>query len=314
MFNFNQGWDGYYWRFLCKEFHLNYSKSIKQEWNGLDSFGRLFIWAEQGIGDQILYSSMLNDLNALNIKITISTNKKLIPIFQRSFPELKVIDETVNYSANNYDVHIPIGGLGKIFRGTIDKIQNARSNYLLDNPIKTNSIKIRIQKNNKINCGVSWFSTNEIIGSDKSIPIQKFQKLFELQDINFINLQYGDISQDLDLIKKVSSVSIESIKDIDLYNDVDGLLSIIKACDIVITISNTTAHLSGALGKETLLLLPFSTGKLWYWNDLNGRSLWYPSVKIFKQNTQGNWDSVIEDIKKYMEKKIESQHLCSSGI
>jgi ADP-heptose:LPS heptosyltransferase len=91
------------------------------------------------------------------------------------------------------------------------------------------------------------------------------------------------------------------------FNDIDGVLSIISACDLIITTSNSTAHLAGALGKETLLLTPYSVGKFWYWQDIDGVSLWYPSVRVFPQTKQGDWVTPINSMKAYLEKRVEEK-------
>ena len=73
-------------------------------------------------------------------------------------------------------------------------------------------------------------------------------------------------------------------------------MSVIQACDIIITCSNTTAHLAGALNKKTLLILPNAKGRFWYWSDIDGKSIWYPSVNVFHQQIPSDWKKPIHDI------------------
>ena len=112
---------------------------------------------------------------------------------------------------------------------------------------------------------------------------------------------------DISYVEKNYGKKIKYLKNIDLFSDVDSAGSIIMSCDIIITTSNTTAHLSGALGKITYLLIPLSRGKLWYWTDIQGKSYWYPSIKIFKQTKQNSWkepiNRMIDSIKKDIIKK-----------
>jgi len=65
---------------------------------------------------------------------------------------------------------------------------------------------------------------------------------------------------------------------------------------MVITTSNTTAHLAGAIGKKVILLLPFSKGRFWYWHHKNKKSLWYPSVTVNEQLKMDDWLEVIQDV------------------
>jgi ADP-heptose:LPS heptosyltransferase len=97
---------------------------------------------------------------------------------------------------------------------------------------------------------------------------------------------------------------ILSLDEIDLFEDVDGALSIISACNIVVTSSNSTAHLAGALGKETLLIVPYSVGRFWYWHAINGKSIWYPSVTVFEQEHQGDWSAPVKAVKQYLESRF----------
>ena len=83
-----------------------------------------------------------------------------------------------------------------------------------------------------------------------------------------------------------------------------SLTSLIDVCDFVITVSNTNAHISGALGKKTYLLLPKGKGKLWYWSSEKHKSLWYNSICIIKQKTIDVWDDPVDRLKKIIEEKF----------
>ena len=84
----------------------------------------------------------------------------------------------------------------------------------------------------------------------------------------------------------------------DNFNDIDGLASLIDACDCVVSVSNTTVHIAGAIGKETYLMLPQGKGRLLYWSKEDEQSIWYKSIKIIEQTKIGQWDNVIQKIKK----------------
>jgi len=91
-------------------------------------------------------------------------------------------------------------------------------------------------------------------------------------------------------------MDIINLKDVDLFNDIDSLFSLVDACDFVVTSSNVTVHISGSLGKKTFLLVPHDKGKLWYWHDKHSRSIWYPSVQIFNQLSNGDWKKSLKDV------------------
>ena len=303
-FNFLDGWRFYEYRWGVEEFDSPPLITNKPSWLGAARKGSLLVWSEQGIGDQVLYSSMFHELSQFPQKKLVTLNKKLIPIFKRSYPDYEFIDEENTILEDSYDEQIPIGSLGKIFRNTLQDFQRARYPYIFDDAIRTKAIKSRPEFVNTITCGISWGSMNKKIGDDKSIPMNNLYPLLKMSNIKFVNLQYGDIKTSLLQVKEDLDQEIINLEEIDLFNDVDGVLSIIAACDIIVTSSNTTAHLAGALGKETLLLVPYSAGKFWYWQAIEGKSTWYPSVTVFEQKLQGDWAAPVNAVKQYLERRF----------
>jgi len=303
-FKFTDGWKGYEWRWKMGSKELPPLHSARPLWNG-DSFkGRLFVWAEQGVGDQVLFSSMLSNLAKYSQEKIISVQPKLLPIFRRSFPDYQFIEIGEHLSEDEYDCHISMGALGQFFRNKIDDFQMSKSHYLKDDGALTNKFQSLDQFKNKPTCGLSWKSNNKSIGQSKSLSLINLLPIIENNHFEFINLQYGDTTLERNLVKNEFKVDIHDINNIDLFEDVDGLLSLIQACDFVLTTSNSTAHLAGAIGKETLLLLPYSQGKHWYWHDNQGINLWYPSVRVFKQQKAGDWADPVNEVKKYLEKRF----------
>ena len=83
---------------------------------------------------------------------------------------------------------------------------------------------------------------------------------------------------------------------IDNREDLEGLAGLIEGCDLVVSVGNATAHLSGALGQRTWVLLPYVAG--WRWLHEGSRCPWYQSVRLYRQSERGQWDSVLEAISK----------------
>lgn len=302
-FNFAAGWEGYESRWNKKQFLNHPIHLAKKIWQGKKNNNKLLIFGEQGIGDQILYSSILPDFAHFPQEKYLLLDERLKSIFQRSFNEFKFILKKDYEKENLYDEYISIGSLGRLFRKDLNSFQAKKVNYLI-----TDSLKNKEIKKNKIfekkTCGISWFSSNPSFSSNKSIPIEKFLPILNLKKINYINLQYGNTNGEVSLLKKKYDIDIFSIPNINTFENIDGLLSIIDCCDIIVTISTTVAHLSGAIGKKTLLLLPYSVGKFWYWHSVNGKSLWYPSINIFCQTKEGEWHQPIIQIKEYLENQF----------
>ena len=129
------------------------------------------------------------------------------------------------------------------------------------------------------------------------------------EGLHFVNLQYGDTHQERQALQCEYGIEVQEVSQVDNYHDIDGLAALIDACDVIVTTSNTTAHLAGALGKKTLLLLPFGRGQLWYWSHQGGQqgpqnqSAWYPSIQFYKQDTPADWSQPLSQIKAELEKR-----------
>lgn len=298
--NFDRGWKEYEWRWRTKKMHKFCNNTTKPLWNGESKPIRLFVWAEQGVGDQILYSSVLKELNLLSPKVIVSLENKLIPLFQRSFPDFQFIDKNIGLTDNEYDEHIPIGTIAGFFRKTFFDFSKASFPYLMADKYKANSYKNKLISNGIKVCGLSWKSLNLDIGNDKSIPLQEFIPILKLSGFTFINIQYDIPNLFTARNSETENMGIKSIDNIDIYNDIDATASLIQACDIIVTCSNTTAHIAGALNKLTVLILPYASGKFWYWQDESGKSIWYPSIKVFHQSLPDNWEAPINEVTNYL--------------
>jgi hypothetical protein len=128
------------------------------------------------------------------------------------------------------------------------------------------------------------------------MSLKNLQPLLAWSHADFIDLQYGDTSAERQEMLDSAGLRVHKVEDIDNFNDLDGLAALIAACDVVISISNTTAHLALALGKPVFVMVPSATETLWYWHLHGEVSPWYPTARIFRQDRGGHWDSVIEQV------------------
>lgn len=296
--NYEDGWSLYQARWGPK--NISYLQTSKPE---LLNFGitqkNIFIWSEQGVGDQILYSSLLHDTFKISNNFIVSIDPRMISIYQRSFNKFSNVTfisskELLNEAT--YDFHLPIGNLGKFFRNSLEDFKNQSLHYLKCNHEKLIPLRKIIKNTKKFICGIAWKSQNEKIGSYKSLSLKQLLPILSLPNIDFVDLQYGDTEEEKKSLYHEYGIEINTIDEIDRFNDIDGLSSLIDACDFVITSSNVTAHLSGALGKKTYLLTPYSIGKIWYWHENRNKSLWYPSVNIYRQESNKSWNIPIENL------------------
>jgi hypothetical protein len=298
------GWEDYNFREKTKDFQIEVAIKGLALWSG--SFCKhLFVFSEQGVGDIIFYASVLEIVKTRVGNITISIDARLLPIFTRSFPGIVFIDKSSPLDVSVYDAQIPFGSLPIIMNMTPNMI-GRRVPYLIANPL-TEIQKNKPQSKNQIKCGVAWRSSNSKIGKDKSILLSSFNDIFKVDGYEFINLQYGNTQEEIKDLEKNYGVKLITTDNVDLFEDIDGLLSLIESCDVIVTTSNVTAHLAGALGKTTFLLVPYSAGRIWYWHE-ELTSSWYPSVSLYSQDQNFKWNSAIKEIASVLKNEISKQN------
>jgi tetratricopeptide (TPR) repeat protein len=297
--DFHKGFVDFKYRWDTKHFSTKPQKTTISSSAKTGLNGRLLIWAEQGLGDEIFYAGLLPLLSKEDVSIALSADKRLHPIYRRSFPKVDLLDKDILMNSSvdtGFDAQAPIGDLGLLLDVDAAAIQATRSPYLMSDTVKRDSYRKTISEfGSGLMCGVAWKSVNPKFGTEKSIDLDSFEPLLGLPGVHFINLQYGEVKEEIQQIKSSLLVDIHQVPDIDVFNDIEGLLALIDACDVIVTTSNVTAHLAGSIGKRAAVLVPYSTGKIWYWHHNDERSFWYPSLKLFYQDNPLTWDKTIGD-------------------
>ena len=294
---FKEGWKNYESRWLCEYFKEKKFFSSKPLVSNLDNLNNVFLWPEQGIGDQIMYGSMINQLSKLCNKLTVRLDERLIKLFEKKNPEIKFIGKKDNINDAEFDHHMSLVDLGKFFRLNTNEFKKTKFPYITYKKKLCTKIKNSFEKKNQLIIGISWTSKNKEMGEDKSIHLENLLPILKLKNITFLDLEYENSEKEKQNLYEKIGTKIYRISGIDYFNDILGVSSIINACDLIITCSNVNAHLSGALGKQTFLLLPIGKGRLLNWSSINYESVWYPSIKIFKQTYPGNWSDPIEKVR-----------------
>ena len=143
--------------------------------------------------------------------------------------------------------------------------------------------------------GISWRTVRDATGHPRSIQLVELAELFRQPDIAWLNVQYGDYSAD---IAALAALGLEPPWDdlsVDQTNDIDGLAAQLCAFDSLVSISNTTVHMAGALGVDAHLMLPKSRPVIWYWGYEGDHTPWYPSITIHRNKREDDWhDFAIE--------------------
>jgi tetratricopeptide (TPR) repeat protein len=277
---------------------------LAPEWDGSIPAKQLLVLPEQGVGDQIFYGGMLGDLEKAGIEALACVDERLVDLFRRSFPTLMFATPSqvasLDPGSSLFSAQVPMASLGRWLRREAADFRNVRSPYLQFNQSQSADLRSALKQPNHLLIGVSWQSVNANHGTSKSCGLSDLLPILQTRNADFIDLQYGDTSVERTQLKAKTGIDIRSITHIDNKLDIDGLAALIGACDIVVTISNTTAHLAAALGKPTLVLLPWHT-PLWYWHLNSTDSPWYPSAVLLRQDIAGNWNGPVAQVAKIID-------------
>jgi tetratricopeptide (TPR) repeat protein len=275
---FEKGWKLYESRWKIKEISEKMLITKNPWWKGEED-SNLLIWPEQGIGDEVMFASMFNEIKSNVQKLTIKADARLIPIFERSFINIKFIPTDVIVNDIEFSHHLPMGSLAQFYRKNRINFENKNHAYLKTNNDLDAKLSEYFEKNDEIKyIGISWKSVNPISGLKRSATLEDVIKYIGVKNAVYVNLQYGDVDEEILEAEKKMNIKIINIKEIDNKKNIDGLFSIINNCDEVISIDNSTIHFAGSIGKKTEVLLHESADFRW---EINSKSAnWYNSVKL----------------------------------
>ena len=304
--NFTDGWKNYKSR-LSSEGYLSLSNLPFFEFNS--NFKKIIVLPEQGIGDEIFFSRFFNDLQKSQRKFYYLCCEKLKSLFKTSFPHVTFLDKNKFINDEKYqkycfkkycfDSQIHIGDLASFFIYNNSDISNRSCKFLKTNKVISKLLKKKLPKN-KIICGISWVSQNKnngILRRNKehlSTSLINLKPLLCEKNFFFLDLNYVDTIDERTQFYNDYGIKIEKFNEIDNLNKLHDLSSLINICDLVICVSNTTAHLSAGLGKKTFLLLPNKNKTIWYWNSNFNNSRWYNSMHVYENYKEQDLREIIK--------------------
>lgn len=264
-------------------------------WRGEPLAGKsLFLWWEQGAGDIVMFTSVLPYLLAQNpAKITLALRPQLVALYRRSFPDMEILamDESGDVSIRPHDFAAPVG---ECLRYSLPHYTPAtHPPFLKADAAQVAQMRAGMDQfvpGRKI--GISWATTSEMGANIRNIPLPLWEPILRTPGCAFFSLQHGEAEKaQMQAYAQATGLPLIVDAGFDATADLDRLAAITCAMDEVISAQNTVAHLAGALGKPTTLLLPYASDFRW----LLGRSdsIWYASVFIERQDAPMDWSGPI---------------------
>jgi len=294
------GWHAYRSRFRVPENRVPTKSYTVPIWNGEDLAGRrLLIWAEQAPGDEIMYANMYADAIARAGSVVIQCSPRLAPLMRRSFPSVEIRDRDLTAEElKGIDLQTPAASMGEWLRTSRDSFPKT-AGYLTPDAALRDKLRARYlgESKDQLLVGIAWRSANTINADDKSSSILNWGPILKVPGVTFVDLQYGDNALEVSEAARGFGISIVKDPAIDPLKDMDSYAAQVAAMDLVVSSSNTAAHVAGSLSVPTICMLPVSLdrGRRWYWLLEETGTPWYPSMHLVTQRQPGEWLDVIRD-------------------
>lgn len=268
---------------------------------------RVLVSAEQGLGDQIMFSSCIEDLRRDAIGCVIECDSRLVSIFRRSFPGAEVIADSTpaDQKASILERHeirheIPMGSLPGRYRPSKTSFP-AHTGFLKADAEKLVSWKRRLDKLGPgLKIGISW--KGGAVSTRRQLRSVSGRVLSSLMpaEASLISLQYGVSAE------QVNRVAIDAGRDIyhwpECIENYEDTAALIMCLDLVISVCTAVVHLAGALGKEVWVLTPAIAE--WRYQASGARMPWYPSARLFRQAHGESWDVVVGRVSSELHRRI----------
>jgi tetratricopeptide (TPR) repeat protein len=294
---YEQGWKGYEWGWQCGE-RGEPRKYAQATWLGDAAIAgkTLLIHAEQGFGDLIQFSRYVPMLEKLGAKVILEVPASLVDLMAGLSPSLIVIKEGEALPA--FDMVCPVMSLPLALKTTLATIP-ANIPYLSVSEAKKTYWQTKLGQKTKPRIGIVWSGsmTNQIdnnLCARRNIPLVALKPLFDLgleSGLEFHVLQKEIRPEDQPILDSLSQL----LQHQNELKDFADTAALIQEMDVVISVCTSVAHLSGALGHNTWVLLPYSADYRWMLNEKD--SPWYPSVELFRSNKIGDWSDVVSQVR-----------------
>lgn len=263
-------------------------------WDGKNASGKtLLLWGEQGLGDQIQGVRFAANLAALGARVIVRCAASLKRLFTGvdGVHAVYAAGETLPVC----DAHVPMLSVPFLLK-MFDETQYSVDSYLRNSlntgaritaPVETPELA---DSYHRTRVGFAWAgSLGHVNDALRSMPASRLTTLLEGVSTKWISLQVGERSRDLDLLSPALRREVTDASS--TLTDFVDTAHVIGALDRVVTVDTSVAHMAGALGVPTLLLIPFVPD--WRWQLVREDSPWYPSVRVLRQPSPGDWGSVI---------------------
>lgn len=307
MGNLREGFKEYEWRWFSEENIKNQAlRTFAQPlWLGQTPLQgqSILIHCEQGLGDTLQFCRYIEWVAEMGARVIFEVQKPLFELMK----QLTGVDQLVALGEPlpAFNWHCPLLSLPHALATELDSIP-WRGPYLKPDPMKMKIWQTRLGPTQKPRVGLVWsggFRANQpetwAVNERRNMDLKDMLAIVEPR-FEFYSLQKGEPAQSqLQQMKAHTGNSIGIIDFVDEFKDFSDTAAFISQLDLIISVDTSTAHLAAAMGKEVWLLNRFDT--CWRWLLERADSPWYPSLKVFRQSSAGDWAGVMDQVKNSLE-------------
>lgn len=271
-------------------------------WHGESLKGKnIFIICEQGVGDEILFSWHFNKVIEEADQVAIGCEKRLIPLFESSFPEAKIFEtvtkQNIKYDTlfrtypgldlKEYDYQCLAADVTMQYWKSYNDIEDNVIPTLRPDQEKVDYWKKKLDElPHKVSIGVAWRSGITLANRSRNYTaLPNWKPLLTHPNVNYINIQYGDCQEELDDFEKRTGVKIHNFEDLDLKDDFEGTTAMMKSLDLIIGPASSPLMQSQMAGVKTWFIV---SGNHW-WSFGDDIPKWAPNTRLLNKNDNDSW-------------------------
>ncbi|NQV82550.1 MAG: glycosyltransferase family protein [Rhodospirillales bacterium] len=290
---FREGWKEYEWRIRCEGFQSLIWSAGASPWDGSRLDGRtILVNCEQGFGDSIQFIRYAETLAKMGGTVIVKCPPQLQPLFQT----VPGVDSAVTRLGRSVDFDVEASLLSlPCLLGTDLGTIPATVPYFTAPTANSRTLGA----GDKLKVGIVWAgSPAHKNDQNRSIGLNFLAPLLNVEGTAFFSLQVGEARQDIDRFA-MNQVIVDLGRDL---SDFAETATVLEELDLVISVDTSVVHLAGALGKSVWTLLPFVPD--WRWLLQRDDSPWYPSMRLFRQQSPDNWQGVIENVETALRQRL----------
>lgn len=258
-------------------------------WDGTTPIAnkKILLTHEQGLGDTLQFVRFATEIAKSGAQVWLWLPKSLTRILKQIEGVTGVIESNNSLDTTGFDYYCPLMSLPGILSATPDNIPSARQAYISADADLVQSWKTRLGPRNRgARVGLMWRGQFNPQLPQRSLSLGALKPLLALP-CEFISLQKDLELTDLEEVTRSGIAHFGTTQ-----QDFADAAAMIENCDLVVTIDTSIAHLAGAMGVETWIILPYAAD--WRWLDDREDCLWYSSVRLFRQPTNGDWATPVQ--------------------